>query len=185
MTEKIQFSAARAGWEQAKSYLEYKILEMIQRTDVVVTNNSLRWKQIEDSELYPIRRQLCTEGINPKHWQSVESSTKHKGLKSIFPTNCRCYLTVTISFRGQKRTGRSGIRKKECRRYIFAPGIYLEKKNRTNMLPLVRDIPKENNYRAQPCAAYGYRNRGTGKHSAKRHAHRAGGYLSCEPGRIL
>ena len=39
MTEKIQFSATQ-GYEQAKSYLEYKILEMIQRTDVVVTNNS-------------------------------------------------------------------------------------------------------------------------------------------------
>lgn len=43
MLEKIQFSATQ-GYEQSKSYLEYKILELIQRTDVVVTNSSLKEK---------------------------------------------------------------------------------------------------------------------------------------------
>ena len=43
MLEKIQFSAAQ-GYEQSKSYLEFKILELIQRTDVVVTNSSLKEK---------------------------------------------------------------------------------------------------------------------------------------------
>ena len=78
MTEKIQFSATQ-GYEQAKSYLEYKILEMIQRTDVVVTNNSLR-KQIEDSELLSdLHRQLAQKESIRSYLQSVESSTQmHK-----------------------------------------------------------------------------------------------------------
>ena len=49
MLEKIQFSATQS-YEQATSYLEYKILQMIQRTDVVVTNDNLK-KQILQGEV--------------------------------------------------------------------------------------------------------------------------------------
>ena len=41
MTEKLQYSASQ-GYEQAKSYLEYKILQLIQRTDAYAVNSSLK-----------------------------------------------------------------------------------------------------------------------------------------------
>lgn len=56
MLEKIQFSATQ-GYEQSKSYLEYKILELIQRTDVVVTNSSLKEKSGK-------KRHLCRIPMN-------------------------------------------------------------------------------------------------------------------------
>ena len=41
--------------------------------------------------------------------------------------------------------------KKGMQKVYFAPGIYLEKEKQDKYVALVRDIPKENNYRERSC----------------------------------
>ena len=150
MTEKIQFSATQ-GYEQAKSYLEYKILEMIQRTDVVVTNNSLR-KQIEDSELLSdLHRQLAQKESIRSYLQSVESSTQSIRIKIYISDKLQMLFDGDYIFPLSEADGALWYQKKGMQKVYFAPGIYLEKEKQDKYVALVRDIPKENNYRERSC----------------------------------
>ena len=151
MTEKIQFSATQ-GYEQAKSYLEYKILEMIQRTDVVVTSNSLRQQIEEDSELLSDpHNQLAQKEAIRSYLQSVESSTQSIRIKIYITDKLPMLFDGDYIFPLSKAGEALWYQKKGTQKVYFAPGIYLEKEKQDKYVALVRDIPKENNYRERSC----------------------------------
>lgn len=140
--EKIRFSAAQ-GYEQAKSYLEYKILEMIQRTDVVATG-SLR-ESIQEGGLSSDRHlQLARKDAMRSYLQSVESSTQSIRIKIYIPDRFDMLLDGDYILPLSEADEALWYQKKGDRKVYFAPGIYLEDDKH---IALVRDIPMENNYR--------------------------------------
>lgn len=146
MMEKIQFSATQ-GYEQAKSYLEYKILEMIQRTDVVATG-SLRGEISEDKEFAADlhQQQIQRESIRG-YLQSVESSTQSIRIKIYIPDEFERLSDGDYILSLSEADEALWYQNKGDQKVYFAPGVYLEEGKKEKYIALVRDIPRENNYR--------------------------------------
>lgn len=146
MMEKIQYSAAQ-GYEQSKSYLEYKILQMIQRTDVVVTNTSLKESIRESSaEGMDIHQQLAWRDSIMSYLQSVESSTQSIRIKIYIADKFEMLEDGEYILPLSKADTSLWYKKKEGQKIYFSPGAYLEGDRQDRYVALVRDIPEENNY---------------------------------------
>lgn len=149
MLEKIQYSA-RQSYEQSKAYLEYKMLQMIQRTDPVVTNSSLKelMKQGAEDKLTPHEQVGRKESIR-SYLQSVESSTQSMRLK-IYIEDGYDFLADGDYILALSQADESlWYGKKGNAKVYFAPGIYLEEGKKEKYIALVRDIWDENNYQVR------------------------------------
>ena len=147
MLEKIQFSATQ-GYEQSKSYLEYKILELIQRTDVVVTNSSLKEKIREEKASLPdSHEQLVRKEFIRGYLQSVESSTQSIRIRLFITDRYGLMMDGEHILPLSSADNALWYQKKGTQKVYFAPGIYLEEGHQEGYVALVRDIPEEDNYR--------------------------------------
>lgn len=151
MMEKIQYSA-KQGYEQAKSYLEYKILQMIQRTDVVVTNSDLKEMVKSDKASQTSQHeQLGQKELIRSYLQSVESSTQSIRLQLYISDNFKFLADGDYIMSLSTADNSFWYQKKGAQKIYFAPGIYLEERKKDKYVALVRDIPEENNYRLRNC----------------------------------
>ena len=147
MLEKIQFSAAQ-GYEQSKSYLEFKILELIQRTDVVVTNSSLKEKIGEGNIPLPdVHEQLVQKDAIRGYLQSVESSTQSIRIRLFISDVFALMMDGEHIMPLSEADNALWYQKKGTQKVYFAPGAYLEEGRKEEYIALVRDIPEEDNYR--------------------------------------
>jgi len=147
MLEKMQYSS-RQSYEQAQSYLEFKILQMIQRTDVVVTNSSLK-EQIDEKNALVMDRHLQAMQKDKirSYIQSVESSTQSISIR-IYVSDAFQFLDDTeYILRLSEADNSIWYQKKGSQKIYFAPGLYLEESKQEDYVALVRDIPADNNYR--------------------------------------
>ena len=147
MLEKIQFSAAQ-GYEQSKSYLEFKILELIQRTDVVVTNSSLKEKIGEGNIPLPdVHEQLVQKDAIRGYLQSVESSTQSIRIRLFISDVFALMMDGEHIMPLSEADNALWYQKKGTQKVYFAPGAYLKEGRKEEYIALVRDIPEEDNYR--------------------------------------
>lgn len=151
MMEKIQYSA-KQGYEQAKSYLEYKILQLIQRTDVVVTNSDLKeMVKPGKAKQTSLHEQLGQKEVIRSYLQSVESSTQSLRLQIYISDDFKLLADGDYILSLSTADNSLWYQKKGERKIYFAPGIYLEEGRKDKYVALVRDIPEENNYRVRNC----------------------------------
>lgn len=149
MLEKIQYSA-RQGYEQAKSYLEYKILQLVQRTDVVVTNNDLKNMVNPDNALKTgLHEQLAQKEVIRSYLQSVESSSQNLRLQLYISDEFSLLADGDYILSLSEADESLWYQKKGEQKIYFAPGIYLEERKKDRYVALVRDITEENNYRVR------------------------------------
>ena len=146
MMEKVQYSA-RKGYGQAKAYLEYKVNQLIQKTDVVVTSNSLkdRIQKVAEQKLDP-HEQLGEKVAIRSYLQSVEvnsQSTRIRlyvkdGADFLADGDYIFFLSEADEAVWYQKKGRQGV--------YFAPGCYLEPDRADKYVALVRDIAEEDAY---------------------------------------
>lgn len=149
MLEKIQFSA-RQSYQQSSSYLEYKIMQMIQRTDVVVTNSSLKESiRGNSADRTDIHRQLSLKESIRSYLQSVENNTQSIRIRLYIADELELLADDSYILRISETDDALWYQKKGSQKVYFAPGIYLEPENRDKYVALVRDIPEEDNYRVR------------------------------------
>ncbi|MFV0503137.1 MAG: sensor histidine kinase [Lachnospirales bacterium] len=145
MLEKIQYSAVQ-GYEQSKEYLNYKIFELIQRTDVIATNNNL--KNIIQDELIksadPHRQMLLNKEII-SYIQSVESGAQGINIKIYVDDKFTLLKDGKYVYHLSDAINSLWYKNKGNRKIYFAPNIYLE--NTDGCVALVRDITKIDNYK--------------------------------------
>lgn len=149
--EKVEYSAQK-GYEQAKSYLEYKILHLIQEMDIVVTSSSLK-EQLKETEtiMQDPQKQLVQREAIRSYLQSVESSDQGIRIK-IYVQDGASFLEDRdyILFLSEADEG-LWYQKKGNQKVYFSPGCYLEKRLQKQYVAMIRDIPTEENYH-QRCA---------------------------------
>lgn len=146
MLEKIQYSALQ-GYEQSKGYLDFKILELIQRTDVIVTNNNLKSELKKENVMqYNMHEQLQKKEEIKSYLQSIESSTQGINIKLYIEEGFE-YMKdgESIYYLSQADQSQWYI-KKGANNIYFSPSIYLEEQSQS-YIALVRDIPSKKNYR--------------------------------------
>lgn len=146
MLEKIQYSA-RQSYEQAESYLEYKILQLIQRTDVVVTNSDLKEMVRKSSARETgIHKQLSQKESIRSYLQSVESSTQSIRIRIYIADEFQLLADGDYILPISTADSSLWYQKKGDQKIYFAPGMYLEDGKKDRYIALVRDIPEEKNY---------------------------------------
>ncbi|MDO4284567.1 MAG: sensor histidine kinase [Eubacteriales bacterium] len=147
MEEKIRYSAVQ-GYEQACSYLEYKIEQLIQRTDVVVTSRSLREtigereSRTPDAQIQMRLRETLLQIL-----QGAESTAQGIHMKLYVDDRYTLlsdgfYLHVISEADSSLWYGKKGDYK-----VYFVPSDYLEEAQRGAYVALVRDIASTDDYR--------------------------------------
>lgn len=146
MLEKIRYSAEK-GYEQASSYMEYKVTQMIQKTDVVVTSSSLkdRIEAAARSRENPHEQLRQKEAIR-SYLQSVEVNSLSMRMKIYLKDNGNFLADGGRIFSLSEADQALWYQKKGKQNVYFSPGIYLEPENQKNYVALVRDISEEENY---------------------------------------
>ncbi|MGF7143543.1 two-component system sensor histidine kinase YesM [Anaerotaenia torta] len=151
MLEKIRYSAMQS-YEQAESYLEYKILQMIQRTDVVVTSPTLKAEIRKSSTaITDQHQQLASREAIRSYLQSVESSTRSIRIHIYIAGGDDLLADGDYIHPLSEADNALWYQKKGNRKVYFAPGIYLEEGKQERYVALVRDIAEESNYRLRNC----------------------------------
>lgn len=147
--EKVEYSATQ-GYDQAKSYLEYKIQQLIQRTDVVVTNTDLRRRIMPETiSEQDLHQQLAQRDAIRSYLQSVESGTQSIRIKIYIDNELGMLLDEDFIFPLSQVDEAQWYQHKGSMKVYFAPGIYLEEGRQKKYIALVRDIPDENDYRSR------------------------------------
>ena len=147
MTEKLHYSAAQ-GYEQAKSYLEYKILQLIQRTDTLVTNTSLKEKlSVDHSGQMDGYRQLALRSEIISYLQGMASTNQDIRLR-LYIADDFVYMADDEFIRFLSEADEAvWYRKKGERNVYFAPEVYLEEGKEGKCIAMIRDVPEEQDYR--------------------------------------
>ena len=147
MTEKLHYSAAQ-GYEQAKSYLEYKILQLIQRTDTLVTNTSLKEKLSADHSGQMDRYlQLALRSEIISYLQGMASTNQDIRLR-LYIADDFVYMADDEFIRFLSEADEAvWYRKKGGRNVYFAPEVYLEEGKEGKCIAMIRDVPEEQDYR--------------------------------------
>lgn len=147
MTEKLHYSASQ-GYGQAKSYLEYKILQLIQRTDTLVTNATLKEKvSIENLEYMNGYRQLALRSEIMSYLQGMSSTTQDIRLRLYIADEFVWMADDDFIHFLSEADSSVWYEKKMGRNIYFAPDIYLEEELAGKFIAMIRDVPKEQNYR--------------------------------------
>lgn len=146
MMEKIQYSAEQS-YEQAKSYLEYKMLMLIQRTDVVVVNSTLTdMIQERTAKETDIHQQMEQKEYIRSYLQGVEGNTQNIRIKVYVPDEFVYSADGDYIFPLTQADESTWYQKKGKQKIYFAPGIYLEEKYRDRHIALVRDVWDRSDY---------------------------------------
>lgn len=145
MLEKVKYSA-KQSYEQAKSYLEYKLLLMIQRTDVVVMNTSLVEMLQEENAIHmnPFQQMSQREWIR-SYLQSVEGNQDirlkiYVDDKFLYTPDGKYIFPLSIADESK------WYEKKESKQVYFVPGEYLEEELHEQFIALIRDVNDQNSY---------------------------------------
>ncbi len=150
MTEKLQYSASQ-GYEQAKSYLEYKVLQLIQRTDAIAVNHSLKESISGKNASVDRHRQLALRSEVINYLQSLGSSTQNISLRIYIADELEQMADDSFIHFLSEADASQWYGKKGARRIYFAPDVYLEEEMRGKYISMIRDIPEENDYRQRNC----------------------------------
>lgn len=146
MLEKVRYSAVQS-YEQAKSYLEYKILMLIQRTDVVVTNQPLTeligQGNVNNADIH---MQLAQRESIRSYLQSVEGSTQSIRLKIYVDDDFIFSNDGDYIFSLKAADEALWYENKGTQKVYFAPSTYLEEKYQSKTISLIRDISDPANY---------------------------------------
>lgn len=145
--DKVQYSAIQ-GYDQATSYLKYKVVQLIQRSDVVVTNNSLKEKiQKSNASQMNQYQQLAQRDFLVSYLQSVESGMQSIRIKLYVADEFEMLSDGDYTGHLSEADASLWYQKKGDQKVYFSPGVYLEEEKQDNYVALIRDIPEENNYR--------------------------------------
>ncbi len=147
MTEKLHYSATQ-GYEQAKSYLEYKILQLIQRTDTLVTNTSLKESlSVDNSGQMDGYRQLALRSEVISYLQGMVSTNQDIRLR-LYIADEFVFMADDEFIRFLSEADEAvWYRKKGERNVYFAPEIYLEEDGKEKRIAMIRDVSEEQDYR--------------------------------------
>lgn len=149
MMEKIQYSAEQS-YEQAKSYLEYKMLMLIQRTDVVVVNSTLTdMIQERTAKETDIHQQMEQKEYIRSYLQGVEGNTQNIRIKVYVPDEFVYSADGDYIFPLTQADESPWYQKKGKQKIYFAPGIYLEEEYQERHIALVRDVWDRSGYQTR------------------------------------
>ncbi|HIS32518.1 MAG TPA: sensor histidine kinase [Candidatus Limivivens intestinipullorum] len=145
ITERLEYSAVQ-GFEQARSYLEYKILGYIQKTDSIVTNSNLKELIREECAAdLSLHEQLALRSYLISYLQSMESSAQNISIQLYVSDAFRMLSDEEfIHYLSEADQSLWYQKKRTCKVY-FAPSVYLEEEYR-DCVALVRDISSSENY---------------------------------------
>lgn len=143
MIEKVRYSSTKS-FEQAGEYLEYRMLQTIYLSDVVVTNNTLR-ECLANTDA-DIHEQLAMRESLRRTLQSMEGSRQYMDMIVYVPDSLAGAADGDyISTISQAESSLWYTHKADLNVY-FAPDLYLEADQHGKKLALVRDIAGDDNY---------------------------------------
>ena len=146
MVEKTRYSSTRS-YEQAKDYLEYRMLQTIYLSDVVVTNSTI--KDCLTSTTLDIHEQLAMRDTLRRTIQSIESSKQYLDVKIYIPDHLAGAKDGDYIFT-MYEAGTSGwYAHKGDSKVYFAPDIYLDTELSGKKIALVRDIVSDDDYNSR------------------------------------
>lgn len=144
MIEKVRYSSTRS-YEQAKDYLEYRMLQAIYLSDVVVTNSTIQNYLGKTSQ--DVHEQLAMREVLQRTLQSLESSKQYLDIKIYIPNHLSDTRDGERIFVMREGWAQSWYTHKRISKVYFAPDLYLEKELSRKKIALVRDIVRDDNYR--------------------------------------
>lgn len=143
MSEKVRYSATRS-YEQAKDYLEYRMLQAIYLSDMVVTNSTIKNYLGKNSQ--DVHEQLAMREVLQRILQSMEGSKQYLDIKIYIPNHLSDTRDGERIFAMKEAWAQSWYTHKRNSKVYFAPDLYLEKEFSGKKIALVRDIAREDNY---------------------------------------
>lgn len=143
MIEKVQYSSTKS-FEQAVEYLEYRMLQTIYLSDVIVTDHTIRsyltQTDISVHEQLSIREQLR------RSLQSVEGNRQYMDIRLYISDNLSQAADGDFIWTMSQAEDAPWYTHKNGSKVYFAPDIYLEEDCLGKTLALVRDISGDDNY---------------------------------------
>ena len=143
MAETVRYSSSRS-YEQARDYLEYRMLQAIYLSDVVVTNSTI--KSYIASDDVDIHGQLAMRETLKRTIQSMEGSSQYLDIKIYIPDHLAGARDGDHIFTIDEAKDQKWYIHKGDSKVYFAPDIYLEEELYQNKIALVRDIVREDDY---------------------------------------
>lgn len=143
MVEKVHYSSTRS-YEQAKDYLEYRMLQTIYLSDVIVTNSTIKSYLLDSSE--DVHEQLAIRENLRRTLQSIEGSRQYLDIRLYIPDNMAAAKDGDYIFTVAEGCEAEWYTHKGCAKVYFAPDIYLEDSGKGEHIALVRDIVRDEDY---------------------------------------
>lgn len=143
MIEKIRYSS-RQSYEQTNDYLEYRILQAIYLSDVVVTNREVKDALVREEAT--VFQQLAMRESLRRTLQSIEGSRQYLHIQLYMPDVLSEVSDGSYIFPESEAENEAWYTHKGGDRVYFSPDIYLEEENAGRQIALVRDVVSESDY---------------------------------------